>query len=50
MRVTDILDALAAGASRDEMLEDFPYLEPEDIAAAIEYGVMYSMRPSSLPL
>ena len=36
IRVTDVLDLLAAGASREEILEAYPYLEPGDIAAALE--------------
>lgn len=36
IRVKDILDLLAAGASQKEILEDYPYLEAEDIAAALE--------------
>ncbi len=35
--VTDILDLLSAGGSFEEILEDYPYLEREDILAAIEY-------------
>jgi uncharacterized protein (DUF433 family) len=38
VRVTDILDLLAAGASRTEILTDFPYLEEDDISAALEYA------------
>lgn len=38
VRVTDILQLLAAGASREEILEDYPYLEPEDITAALQYA------------
>jgi uncharacterized protein (DUF433 family) len=38
MRVTDILDLLAAGANRAEILEDYPYLEDADISAALEYS------------
>ena len=30
VRVKDILDMLAGGASRAEILDDFPYLEDED--------------------
>ncbi|HZO26645.1 MAG TPA: DUF433 domain-containing protein [Chloroflexota bacterium] len=37
IRVTDVLDLLAAGASREEIHEDYPYLEPGDITAALEY-------------
>ena len=38
MRVSDVLDLLAAGAGPEEILQDYPYLEPEDIAASLEYA------------
>jgi len=38
MRVKDVLDLLAAAASREEILDDYPYLEPCDIVAALEYA------------
>lgn len=38
IRVTDILDLLAAGASFEEVLADYPFLEREDVLAAIEYA------------
>jgi uncharacterized protein (DUF433 family) len=38
IRVTDILDLLAGGSSRTEILTDFPYLEEDDITAALEYA------------
>lgn len=38
IRVKDVLDMLAGGASREEILEDYPYLEDEDITAALEYA------------
>jgi uncharacterized protein (DUF433 family) len=38
IRVQDILDLLAAGADRAEILEDYPYLEDGDITAALEYA------------
>ncbi len=38
IRVQDILDLLAAGAGRPEILEDYPYLEEGDITAALEYA------------
>jgi uncharacterized protein (DUF433 family) len=38
IRVKDILDLLASGSSRDEILADFPYLEAEDIVAALEFA------------
>ncbi len=36
--VSDILDMLAGGASREEILKDFPYLEDADITAALQYA------------
>ncbi len=38
IRVTDILDMLAGGATRGEILADFPYLEDADITAALSYA------------
>ena len=38
IRVQDILDLLAAGADRAEILADYPYLEERDITAALEYA------------
>jgi uncharacterized protein (DUF433 family) len=38
IRVNDVLEMLAAGASEEEILQDYPYLEPEDIRACLEYA------------
>lgn len=38
IRVSDILELLAAGASFEEILSDYSFLEKEDILAAIEYA------------
>lgn len=38
IRVTDILEMLAEGVSHDEILRDFPYLEPDDIKAVLAYA------------
>jgi uncharacterized protein (DUF433 family) len=38
IRVKDVLDLLAAGATREEILADYPYLEGEDITAALEFA------------
>lgn len=38
IRVVDVLDLLAAGLSRDQILEEMPDLEPEDVEAAILYA------------
>ncbi|WP_081617280.1 DUF433 domain-containing protein [Thioalkalivibrio sulfidiphilus] len=45
VRVKDILDLLAAGASRQEILEDYPYLEEGDITAALEFAARQSDHP-----
>jgi uncharacterized protein (DUF433 family) len=36
--VTDILELLSAGASIEEILADYPFLEAEDVYAAVEYA------------
>jgi putative addiction module CopG family antidote len=38
IRVADILEMLAHGASRADILADFPYLEDGDITAALDYA------------
>lgn len=38
MRVTDVLELLGAGASFEEVLADYPFLERDDILAAITYA------------
>lgn len=38
IRVKDVLDMLAGGASEAEILEDFPDLEAEDIRACLQYA------------
>ena len=37
IRVTDVLELLAAGLSAKEVLEELPDLEPEDIHACLLY-------------
>ncbi|TLD69783.1 DUF433 domain-containing protein [Phragmitibacter flavus] len=37
-RVTDLLDLLAHGATHEEILEDYPFLEKDDIFAALQYA------------
>jgi uncharacterized protein (DUF433 family) len=43
--VKDILDLLAAGASHEEILQDYPLLEAEDITAALEFAARQSDHP-----
>ena len=40
MRITvgDVLGYLSSGMTEDEILEDFPYLEREDIRAALSFA------------
>jgi uncharacterized protein (DUF433 family) len=48
MRVKDALELLAAGVSKAEILKDYPYLESEDIRAALAFAasVLYAFRTS----
>ena len=45
IRVRDVLDLLAAGADRSEILADYPYLEPDDITAALEFAARQNDHP-----
>jgi uncharacterized protein (DUF433 family) len=38
MRVADVVEALANGATQQELLADFDYLTAEDISAALLYA------------
>jgi uncharacterized protein (DUF433 family) len=38
IRVTDILGMLAEGVSHEQILQDFPYLEADDIKAVLAYA------------
>jgi uncharacterized protein (DUF433 family) len=38
IRVSDVLGMLAEGVSHEEILKDLPYLEPDDIRAALTYA------------
>jgi uncharacterized protein (DUF433 family) len=38
IRVCDVLELLASGATVEEILTDYPYLEREDVLAAIAYA------------
>jgi uncharacterized protein (DUF433 family) len=45
VRVKDILDMLAGGATRAEIVADFPYLQDEDITAALEFASRATDHP-----
>jgi len=46
MRVKDVLEMLASGMKTEEILEDYPYLEADDITAVL----MYSARQFDHPI
>ena len=42
VRVKDLLELLAAGVSPEGILQDYPYLEKEDIQAVLEFAAAQS--------
>ena len=44
IRVKDVLDLLAAGADRSELV-DYSYLEPDDITAVLEFAARQNDHP-----
>ncbi len=45
IRVVDILEMLAAGTQAEEILQDFPDLEPDDIRACLAYAADLAGHP-----
>ena len=45
IRVSDVLEVLAAGSSKEEILTDFPDLEPDDIRACLAYAANLAGHP-----
>ncbi len=45
IRVKDVLEMLAAGASEEQILTDYPDLERDDIRACLEYAAQYFDHP-----
>jgi uncharacterized protein (DUF433 family) len=45
IRVKDILEMLGGGMTEAEILEDYDYLEPEDIRAALQFASKQSDHP-----
>ncbi len=45
IRVADILEMLANGISKEEVLADFPDLEPDDIRACMAYAATLAGHP-----
>lgn len=46
VRVIDILELLAAGETPEQILGDFPYLERDDITAALQYAARRLDHPT----
>jgi uncharacterized protein (DUF433 family) len=45
IRVLDILQLLAAGEATEQILDDYPYLEAEDITASLLYAARQLDHP-----
>ena len=45
VRVVDVLDMLAAGMSKEEIVRDYPYLVTEDIEACLQYVRQFADFP-----
>lgn len=45
IRVSDVLDLFAAGLSADQILEELPDLEREDLAACLKFAARYLDHP-----
>jgi len=45
IRVKDVFDMLASGMSHQEILEDYPYLEEQDIIAVLGYAARQLDHP-----
>jgi len=45
VRVKDILEMLAGGSTRTDILDDYPYLQDEDITAALEFAARATDHP-----
>jgi uncharacterized protein (DUF433 family) len=48
--VDDLLELLASGMTLDEVLDDYPDLEHDDLLAALEYGALTASRTKIVPL
>jgi uncharacterized protein (DUF433 family) len=46
IRVIDVLELLAAGQTQAQILADYPYLEPDDIAACLRYAARRLDHPT----
>jgi uncharacterized protein (DUF433 family)/predicted nuclease of predicted toxin-antitoxin system len=46
IRVSDVLELLAAGETHEEILVEYPYLEAEDITACLLYAARRLNHPT----
>lgn len=49
IRVTDVLEMLAGGATPEQILADFPDLEADDIRASLTYAAVELNHPVIVP-
>ena len=49
IRVIDVLDLLGNGLTPEEVLEELPNLEPEDIRACLQYASRKLNHPVLIP-
>lgn len=47
IRVTDVLELYAAGLSAEQILDELPDLEPEDLQASLMFAAFEGYRSSS---
>lgn len=45
MRVSDILELLAGGATEAEIVNDFPYIKGADVRACLNYAASLTDHP-----
>ena len=45
IRVIDVLELLAAGETPEEILSEYPYLEPNDVTASLLYAARQLDHP-----
>lgn len=45
IRVTDVLELFAAGLTAEQIVEELPDLEPEDLRAALQFAARWLDHP-----
>ncbi len=49
VRVSDVLSLLGAGASAEEILDDYPFLTADDIKACLQYAAAQADHAVLIP-